>query len=334
MFATAPYHFFRGQEHLFLASYFLVPLAVMTVLRVYLDDRLTERRAGDPGTWSGLGVCVLIGSGGVYYAFFTCYLLLLGGMSAALRRGKAYPLRTAGVAVAVIAATVAVNISPKFVYAIRHGANPEAVVRDPSQSELFGLKVAQMLLPVSGHRLPALARLKARYDDGLAALVNENTSSSLGAVAALGFLSLTAGLIRRSSSRQSEAPRAWDGLVDLNLASVLLATFGGFGTLFGYLVSPWIRGYCRMSIFIAFYSIFAAALALAWLDRLALTPGRRWLFRGGLGALLVAGVYDQTTPTFVPKYADTKETFIRRRRIRREDRGVVAAARDGLPAPV
>ena len=77
----------------------------------------------------------------------------------------------------------------------------------------------------------------------------------------------SAGLLWRLS-RGAESPRAWDGLVDLNLAALLLATFGGFGTLFGYLVSSWVRGYCRMSIFIAFFSLQLGLLPTARVEGL------------------------------------------------------------------
>ena len=66
LFAMLPYHFIRGQEHLFLASYFLVPLAVMLALRVYLDDKPVFRGLRDRRTWAALALCLLIGSGGVY----------------------------------------------------------------------------------------------------------------------------------------------------------------------------------------------------------------------------------------------------------------------------
>jgi len=306
LFALLPYHFLRGQEHLFLASYFLVPLAVMLVLRVYLDEGPVFRPVPDLRAWGGLAVCVLVGSGGVYYAFFTCYLLLVAGATAAWWRGSLRPLRDGCAAAAVVTATVLVNVSPAFVYAAEHGGNPGAVVRDPAHAEVYGLKVVQLLLPVSGHRVPALARLKARYDSALAPLVHENTSSALGAVGALGFLALTAGLFRRRGPRASDAPGVWDGLVDLNLAAVLLATFGGFGALLGFVATSWIRGYCRMSIFVAFFSLFAAVLGLARLDSPRLP---RWFKAAGLGALLLGGVYDQTSRSFAPKYAETRRAF-------------------------
>jgi phosphoglycerol transferase len=312
LFAFLPYHFLRGEHHLFLASYFLVPLGVMTVLWLYPGGGPQEVRdgvAGRPGalrTLASLAIGLLIGSGGVYYAFFTCYFLLIAGVSGALGRRRVDPLWSSGAGVALISLGVLANTAPKFVYQWQHGPNPSAVVRDPAQGEYFGLKMTQLLLPARDHRVPALARLRARYDDALAPLVNENAWSTLGLVGGVGFVSLLAGLLWRG---KSGAPRLLDGLVVLNVSAVLLATMGGFGTLFGFLVSPWIRGYNRISVFIAFFSLFAVVLALAELDRRARSRGRRCVVRAGLAALLVMGLLDQTTRSFVPDYEGVKAAY-------------------------
>ena len=96
LFAFLPYHFFRGTWHLFLACYYLVPLAVMLVLWVYREPGfLFVGRDGDNQlrlrllSWpvlAGVLLSLLLASGGVYYAFFTCFFL---GVFAARRRSAA-----------------------------------------------------------------------------------------------------------------------------------------------------------------------------------------------------------------------------------------------------
>src|SRR5262249_21757368 len=44
LFAFLPYHFFRAFCHVFLASYFMVPLIVMVILWVYLDQGIFVQR--------------------------------------------------------------------------------------------------------------------------------------------------------------------------------------------------------------------------------------------------------------------------------------------------
>jgi phosphoglycerol transferase len=79
---------------------------------------------------------------------------------------------------------------------------------------------------------------------------------------------------------------------------VLLATIGGFGLLVAS-VLPQIRSYNRISLFVGFFSLVALALALEkGQERFANKPAGRWLWRVGLGLLLIIGVLDQT-----PKHA-------------------------------
>src|SRR4051794_4759609 len=80
LFAFLPYHFLRGQGHLFLAAYYLVPLAVLVMLWLYLDrglffawDEAAQAPRWQPTNRRTLGavlVCLLTGGAGVYYAFF------------------------------------------------------------------------------------------------------------------------------------------------------------------------------------------------------------------------------------------------------------------------
>ncbi len=315
LFAFLPYHLNRGVSHLFLASYFLVPLVVMICLRLYTDGEVLfrDRAGGGEGRGvrvrRGLGsvaVCLLVGCGGVYYAVFSCYLLLVAGVGGSLSRRKAYPFWSAGILITLIGLGVLGNLAPKVVYVLRHGPNPEAVVRNWTHTEVLGLRMAELLLPVSGHRVRPLARLREQYDQAQPPMAQENRSSAMGAVGSLGFLILVGGLLALGGSR---APRLRAGLVLLNIAAVLLGMAGGFGPLLGFAVTPMIRGYNRISVFIAFFSLFAVVLVLARLVGLARTSGHRLLVNAGLGILLLVAYLDQSAPAFVPRYDEIRREF-------------------------
>jgi phosphoglycerol transferase len=315
LFAFLPYHLNRGVSHLFLASYFLVPLVVMICLRLYTDGEVLfrDRAGGGVGRGNrvrrGLGsvaICLLVGCGGIYYAVFSSYLLLVAGLGGALGRRKAYPFWSAAILITLIGLGVVGNLAPKVVYTLQHGPNPEAVVRNWTHTEVLGLRMAELLLPVSGHRVPHLARLREQYDRAQPLMAQENRSSALGVVGSLGFLVLVGGLV---SLGQSLSSRLRAGLVVLNIAAVLLGMAGGFGPLLGFAVTPMIRGYNRISVFIAFFSLFAVVLILARLVRLARTSGHRLLVHAGLGVLLLVGYLDQSAPAFVPGYDEIRREF-------------------------
>ena len=311
LYTFLPFHFGRGQQHLFLAAYYLVPLGIMVALwitlgAVSLVDE--ERRWG----WrhcrgkliASAIICALIGSSGAYYAFFTCFFLLVAGGIAA-HRGGARHLALPAALVALTTVVITAHFVPSIVHVYQHGDTP-VIRRSPRDAEVYGLRISQLLLPVTGHRLAWVARFKDVVDAERG--VNESTLSSLGAIGSLGFLALLGGLLiaKSPAMRRDEdvAHRALHDVGILNLAAVLVATIGGFGSLVALLITSKIRAYNRISIFIAFFSLFAVVVGLdAVYRRYGLTRRGRAVLVVCFTALLGLGVLDQTSPRRVPDYA-------------------------------
>ncbi|HEU4768084.1 MAG TPA: hypothetical protein VFS77_11940, partial [Pyrinomonadaceae bacterium] len=317
LYTFIPYHFFRGEGHLFYSAYYMVPLMVLVILWTYFgtlqlvrQNPETRRPALNFRNFKAifsLIVAVVIASSGAYYSFFGCFLLLVVGLLALIQKRGVYPLVTAVILVAVISITTVVNLSPHIVYLREHG-NPQSMARSAQEAERFGLKIAQMLLPISGHRVSSLARLKHDYSH--APLVNENNNASLGFVGAIGFLLLLGVLLVRPRERDSEEDLL-PALSKLNLAALLLATIGGFGSLFALLISPHIRSYNRFSIYIAFFCVFAVVVVLdGFARRRVRTKNGRIIFAVVLGVLLVLGILDQTSKLFVPDYRGLEAEWI------------------------
>src|SRR5262249_50033436 len=102
---------------------------------------------------------------------------------------------------------------------------------------------------------------------------------------------------------QDSEGQTLDTLAIVNLGAVLIGTIGGFGILFSLLVTGWIRAYNRINVFIAFFSLCGAALALTPLvRRLSGRASGAWLCSFGLAAVLSLGIWDQTSPEMVPDY--------------------------------
>ncbi len=85
LYSLLPYHFLRGEDHLFLAAYWAVPLGCFLALSVLADTPLVtplrSRRA-----LAILAACVIVGSAAVYYAAFTLILLAAAAISGRGRR--------------------------------------------------------------------------------------------------------------------------------------------------------------------------------------------------------------------------------------------------------
>lgn len=330
LFAFTPYHFHRGPGHLFLASYYIVPLSLMVVLWTYLGELSLWRTADQDGVlagrkrrWCGaLAVCLLQASAGVYYAAFSCYFLAILGAVSGLQRRTWAPLATAGLLVATTVGGVALNVAPSLHYRYVHGPNTEVAQRAPVESEHYALKIAQMVLPLPGHRIDLLAKIRAKYDEQ-SPLTNENATATLGGIGAIGFIYL---LLRLGCRRKANDDELLHALSVLTLAAILLGTMGGFGAVFNYTVSPQIRCYNRISIFISLFALMGIGTLLTdVVRRLGDWRGGAWLASGALSVLLAVGILDQTSQVFVPLHHDTRQQFY-------NDRDFVQQIETAVPA--
>jgi phosphoglycerol transferase len=309
LYSFLPYHFQHGIWHVFLSAYYLVPFLVLVALRVYqgwVPFRRTCPGSGarrwhwtDPSGLGAIAVCVLMAGGGIYYAAFGCFFLMAAGVGAWLSGRKLAGLLTGLFLTGVLVLAVVANVLPNLLYRLEHGPNPEAVIRWPWQADVYGLRITQMLLPVTGHRWARAAWIKDTFNAHFKWFVNENDMATLGLVASLGFLGLVGHFLWRRSA--ADGPRLVDGLAYLTVCGVLLAEVGGFGTLMSFFCGTWIRASTRVSIFLAFFALLAVALLLQRLtDRFArfrLAKGAAVLL---LGEVLVIGMLDQTTRFFAP----------------------------------
>lgn len=308
LFTFLPFHFLRGEYHILVAAYYMIPLIVMVILWVYSEEPFLFKNNPDNGrlkfefnfkSTASIVICLLVASTGLYYAFFACFFLLIAGVPIYLLKRKRYNLLIIETLIALIIIGTFANILPNIAYVYNHGTNSEAVQRSPVESEMFGLKIDQLLMPVDGHRLPALANLKNKYNR-IAPLVNENRSSTLGFIGSIGFLILIGKLFYKSHQNCTEILN--DNLSKLNLSAVLLATIGGLG-FFVALVIPGIRSYNRISVYIAFFSLFAVSLLLdRYYRKFVKTKISRYFYYGFLLLILTIGILDQTNKSFVPPY--------------------------------
>ena len=314
VYTFIPFHFIRGEGHLFVATYYLVPLAITVALWIATGSLHTETDHPSGTTRKrrlilSVVFCLLISSVGIgYYAFFSCFFILLAGVIAAISYRQLRPLVISGVLIVVVCAGLLANLTPNLIYMAKHG-DIKAAQRGPHEAETFGLKVAQLLLPVQEHRLPALARVAERYSK--APLVNENRTAALGFVGAVGFLTLLAWFLflkPDASNFNSDYTRSLLNKLSLmNLAALLLATVGGFSALFALLISPQLRTYNRISVYISFFSIFAVATLIE--NRFRKTSKGALTFRLLLALILAFAILDQTSPYFVPDYNYNKSQF-------------------------
>lgn len=328
LYAIAPYHFLRGESHLWLASYFTVPLALVVVLGALRGEPLwtawSDRRSWR--AWSRTAVTVvalaLVTSGSSYYGAFTAVLLAAAGLGAWLRTRDWRRLGGIVVGGVVIVVTLVVNMAPDILYTRAHGASAAGFVRNRAEVEVYALKLSQLLLPVPGHRIGPLATLRAKYDMGYPLMSEQPV---LGFVAGAGLVAafvVIAWMLavhgrRRPELTTEQAARTTTvaHLSLLVLVAFLFSTIGGLATFISFLTAS-LRGWNRMSIFIAALCLGIVGLALdAWLARVRTRRGVHDPLRAsalGAGvalAVLAVGAFDQVTPGAAPDYPALRAAY-------------------------
>jgi phosphoglycerol transferase len=290
LFALSPYAVIRNINHFSLAIY-LVPIPC-TVALLAATGRL--QRLPRARRWALGAGCVLLGLNYPYYAFFGCFLILVALLLASAVDRNHRELGSGLLLVGVICLATTVNLGPSLYTWAEHGKPLSIPEKHAAEAEQYGLKIRQLVSPIRDHALSlfrdwTLLEERAQYP-----LEGENTSSRLGLIGTVGFLTLLGGLF---------APRIAAALSDgalflstsrLTLAALLLGTIGGFGSLFNLLVSPDIRAYNRLAPFISFFSLIAIGLMADTLLRASSSSRlRRRVTVSALSLLVLIGVYDQ-----------------------------------------
>jgi phosphoglycerol transferase len=336
LYALLPYHFLRGESHLFLSGYYGVPLAVLLVVWALGESPLVWRKpsAHSRGIRLGfdrrrslaaLGCCIVLGSTDSYYAVFAVVALLGCGFLVAIGRRAWRSLATCAALAAIILVVLAINLSPSVVYDLVHGADPIAAIRYPLESELYGLRIAGLFLPVAGHRFAPFADFTANYDKF--PIPGEGTEA-LGAIFAIGLIVLLArGLAGRfqASSEGTWRQRTLNTVALAALVAIIVGAATGLSGIFALAVTPQIRAWGRISVLIAFCAAAGLGLLLDQLFGRLRSLGARWGVPSlVMLVLVIVGSFDQTTSRDVP---DSRHVAA----IVRINGGFVQTVQDRLP---
>jgi len=339
LYVFLPYHFARGAPHVLLSAYWMVPVSAYLLVRVvsprppFTVDADAERGwkvsfRNRTALWWLLG-CAGLASTGSYYAAITLTLLVLVVLFDFIARRDRRTLTSAGLAIAAIFVVILFNLIPTFVYWAEHGRNPDLVQRGPSETEVNGLKISQLVLPVEGHRIHALSEIQAKSTRF--SVINAERGQQLGAIGAAGFLVVVGSVfvtVRRRRSDDDPPPVLSDEDPSLppvpaappaavlrvfgiaTLAGILVAAVSGFSLVISGIGVKEIRSWNRISVFIGFFALVAVGYGIDWVRRRL--PDRPWLLpvtAAVLALVVVVGVLDQYAPRFTPDYAATKRTF-------------------------
>lgn len=302
VFAVAPAQFARASVgHLFLANYVAVPLAVW--LALWASGGLGPARRGWRA-WAVPGLLIVVlGSASAYYAVFGVVAIASLGLVLAVRRGSVRPAVRPAVVSAAVMAVVVANVAGE---AARRGG--DAGVRVPLDSDSFGLRITQMLLPIRDHRIGALAdwadrayRVAAPGDRG----------APLGLLALVGVVALLVWCVRRLGRPVAGADLLGGDVPGrsavlarfgvMTLAVLAFGAVGGLGMVLATVGVTQIRAWSRISIVVGFVGVAVLAMLFDALTR-RWSAGRplRW---AAACALVALAVFDQFGTSSLPSPA-------------------------------
>jgi phosphoglycerol transferase len=329
LFTFLPYHFARGTPHLLLSAYWLVPVAAYLLVRVVSPQPPFTVDADTPRGWRvslrsrsavlWLLACAGLASTGSYYAAITLTLVVLVTLVDLVARRDLRVAASAGVAVGAIAVVIIVNLLPTFVYWADNGRNPDLVQRGPSETEVNGLKISQLVLPVEGHRIDAFADIQA--DSTRFSVIDGERGQALGLLAAAGLVAVVGAALvavrrRPAGDRPDTDPveRRAGAVLRVfgiaTLAGILVAAVSGLSLVISGIGIKEIRSWNRISVFLGFFGLVAVGFGIDWVRRRL--PDRPWRTPVTVAALALVvgvGVLDQFSPLATPEYEETAARF-------------------------
>ena len=320
-FGLCPYVQQRLAGHMMLAAVEFVPFSVLLCFWCAEDPAFGRPGKGflrNPRNWLALAFAWgIANNGAAYYPYFTCFFLCVTALCLILRNRRL----SAGTPCFLTIGEIVLWMIPDFfpmVLGMIAGVGStltNGVYRSPIGADIYSLRISSLLLSPNGYGWDKLARWFQRYFHLLATdegpMYNENAYGYLGIVGVIAFLALLALLFRNHDWRagREAVPRLSDRLWllgRLNVAALLLASIASFGGLIGIFLR-FIRGYNRISPYIAFFALLAAGLWAEWFLRNHRGRGKA-LFTAVLAVVLAYSYWEQQG-LFNPKYEEVQTTW-------------------------
>ena len=249
IFTFVPYIFFRNTSHYNYATMYFIPLTILLCIWLFqYDDFLIPSKKFFKNKKNIIAIIFMIliaNNGGGYYQFFSCFLISITAISKLLKTKTIKSLIPFIISIFTTVLFFIINFIPIIIYKILN--SNISVLNDETriwqEAEFYAFKISHILFNT---------KIFSEYYQ-TAMLVNENRTEYSGIIVIAGFLGLILYLFLNKTYKKQTVLL----LSELNIFSVLLATMGGFGVLFNYFISPIIRAYNRISIYIAYMSILA-----------------------------------------------------------------------------
>lgn len=265
IFAFLPYHLARGIPHLTNGAYFLVPPAMLVLIRL-AQDRIGFHTPDARRRWLlALLIVVLLPLQTPYNGVFFAFLCLI---ASAIALAQGWQWRKVLVTLSLLAAlggTFMIEQIPRIVHQAENGP-AGAGQRSPAEAQTYSMQLHQVIIPTTQHRVGFIREQATLFNERMQVPNSEVRNQYIGVIGLLGLCALLWTLFRSINRRPIDSSH--DELESsvritalLALATILIAISTGLGTLIAYFLTSSIRAYNRMFPFLA----FAALIGGGWL---------------------------------------------------------------------
>lgn len=267
LYSFLPYHFLRNEMHLFFATYIFIPLVSYGIILLFNNNfedadtvtfRIMNKSLLKRNNLISVIGCILLGASDIYNSFFAAIIICFAGMVSTIKYKKKRNLYYMSILLLALTIPLFINVMPALMNRTNSDISQFANNRNLNDVDRYGLRISQLLMPITGHRLPVLADLREQYDSAGFSNLLESNMNSLGIFMSLGFIIGLLGLIfwKREKSVLSAA-------AEINIFVVLLAGIGGLNIFIAIFFTYYIRTYCRIVVFIAAFSNIIICICLS-----------------------------------------------------------------------
>jgi phosphoglycerol transferase len=259
LFTFLPYHFQHGSGHLFLSWYPIIPICLALIIRlmsgVTAPDLFFESKSR--GTYKlPIRLCVIIlgvivGASGLYYAVFMLMALAFAFAYTSFNNKRSKSRRLLLLMGSSTVLCMLVQAIPVLAHQLRNGTNPLTVARTSSEVEYYSLRIIDLLLPITSHRLSTLSNFA---QENSSTWIPGEPFESLGFLGSLGVLIIISiGILRKR-------PREANGSILIPISSiflflVLMATVGGGSQVLAAFGLTEVRVWSRVAIVLGFLAL-------------------------------------------------------------------------------
>ena len=282
-FTFLPFHFQR-MHHLFLSNYAIVPLFWLITLKILNSEKISFKKFNIKKISLIAFILTLLGTQGIYYAFFGSILIISSGILVSLNNHNFKPIQLSILFIIPIIVGLLMHLIIPLIGSSNEASNINFLQRGIVESQLYAFTTPQLLSPSISHNLNFLSSIAQQIS--LNQLhVNENQTSSLGLIGSIGFLMSIALIFLKLSGR----------MIDFKITIISTLIFilfmfglhGGFGSIFSYTVTPSIRAWNRISVFISFGSILLLFIYLNHTSSLLLNRFKTYRFKNKIYLLFI-----------------------------------------------